>query len=131
MKEQVKEIIFSLLNISVLMIIFTGLSDPVDGAIVALVIIAIISSMAYFPIGKFFVLIYLDALGIEKNEETMSYFRKLWVLSLAAYILASKIIGVIMSIVMFIGKFLIAFCICCATGKLIEGGLHDLWLSKQ
>lgn len=131
MKEQVKEIIFSLLNIAVLMVVFTGLSDSVDGAIVVLVIVAIIMIMAYFSIGKFFVRIYLDSLGIEKNEETMSYFRKLWILSFAAYILTSKIIGVIMSVVMFIGKFLIAFCICCATGKLIEGGLHDLWLSKQ
>lgn len=51
MKEQTKEIIFSLLNIVVLAIIFTGLSDPLDGAIVASVIIGIVLSMAYFSIG--------------------------------------------------------------------------------
>lgn len=36
-----------------------------------------------------------------------------------------------MSIAFFVGKFIIVFCICMATGKLIEGGVHDLWLSKQ
>lgn len=58
MKEQTKEIIFSLLNIVVLAIIFTGLSDPLEGAIVASVIIGIVLSTAYFSIGNIIVDIY-------------------------------------------------------------------------
>lgn len=131
MKEQTKEIIFSLLNIVVLAIIFTGLSDPLDGAIVASVIIGIVLSMAYFSIGNIFVRFYLHTLGIEENEKDMNFSKKLWILSFAAYITCSRIIGGIMSIAFFVGKFIIAFCICMATGKLIEGGVHDLWLSKQ
>ncbi|RGC75727.1 hypothetical protein DW667_03350 [Coprococcus sp. AM25-15LB] len=131
MKEQMKEIIFSLLNIAILVIIFTGLSDPADGATLAIIIIGIILVMAYFSIGNIFVKFYLHTVGIEEHEKDMRFSKKLWILSFAAYILTSRIIGCIMSVVMIVGKFLIALCICIATGKLIEGGLHDLWLSKQ
>lgn len=131
MKEETKEIIFSLLNIVILGIIFTGLSDPTDGAIVAMVVISVILSMAYFSVGNIFVRFYLHVFGIEENTTNMRFSKKLWILSFAAYIVTSKVIGIIMSVVMFIGKFLIALCICIATGKLIEGKLHDWWLSKQ
>lgn len=131
MKEQTKEIMFSLLNIVVLGIIFTGLSDPTDGAILAIVIIGIILVMAYFSIGNIFVRFYLHTVGIEEQATDMRFSKRLWILSFAAYIVTAKIIGGIMSFVMTVGKFLIALCICIATGKLIEGGLHDLWLSKQ
>lgn len=67
MKEQTKEIMFSLLNIVVLGIIFTGLSDPTDGAILAIVIIGIILVMAYFSIGNIFVRFYLHTVGIEEQ----------------------------------------------------------------
>lgn len=106
MKEQTKEIMFSLLNIVVLGIIFTGLSDPTDGAILAIVIIGIILVMAYFSIGNIFVRFYLHTVGIEEQATDMRFSKRLWILSFAAYIVTSKIIGGIMSFVMTVGKFL-------------------------
>lgn len=54
MKEQTKEIMLSLLNSVVLGIIFTGLSNPTDGAILAIIIIGIILVMGIFFYRKYF-----------------------------------------------------------------------------
>ena len=114
MSEEMKASIFSFINIIAIGIVISAATNPVDGVIVALIIILLVCLLACSP-----------------YEGKQAFSEKLWILSFAAYMIIAKIIGIIMAIVMFIGKFIIAFCICIATGKLINGGLVDFWASKQ
>lgn len=49
----------------------------------------------------------------------MRFYKKLWILSFAVHIVISKVIRIIMSVVMFIGEFLIALGIL-VTNKVVE-----------
>lgn len=131
MNDEIKEILFSLLNVIIIGIILVSLSNPVDGLILAFVIIAVVLGIAYSPIGDSVTKWYLRKKNIKTSNETLAFSRKFWILSFATYIIASKIIGGIFAVVWFIGKFFIALCICIATGKLLTGGLLDFWASKQ
>lgn len=131
MNNEIKEIFFSLLNVFVIGIIFVGLSDPHDGLIVAIIIIALVLGIAYSPIGSPVAKWYLQKMRVKTSDEILTFPQRFWILSFAAYVFASKIIGGIFAVVWFIGKFFIALCICIATGKLLTGGLLDFWASKQ
>lgn len=131
MNNEIKEILFSLLNVFVIGIIFAGLSDPVDGLIVAVIIIAIVFGIAYSPIGDSATKLYLHKMKIKTSEETLRFPYRFWILSFAAYTFVSWIIGIVMAVVMFIGKFLIAFCIWLASGKWLNGDLVALFGAKQ
>lgn len=131
MNNEIKEILFSLLNVFVIGIIFIGLSDPVDGLILAIIIIVLVLGIAYSPIGSSAAKWCLNKMKVKTSEGILTFPQRFWILSFAAYVIASIIIGKIMSAAMFIIEFLLAFCICGATGKLINGGLKDFWASKQ
>lgn len=131
MNNEIKEILFSLLNVFVIGIVFAGLSDPVDGLIVAIIIIAIVFGIAYSPIGDSATKLYLHKMKVKIPNEILTFPQRFWILSFAAYAIASKIIGGIMAVVMFIGKFLIAFCIWLASGKWFEGNFMALLGAKQ
>lgn len=131
MNNEIKEILFSLLNVFVIGIIFIGLSDPVDGLILAIIIIALVLGIAYSPIGSSAAKWCLNKMKVKTSEGILTFPQRFWILSFATYVLTSKIIGGIFAVIWFIGKFFIALCICIATGKLLTGGLLDFWASKQ
>lgn len=131
MSSEVKEILFSALNIIVIGIIFAGLGDPSDGLVVTIVIIAIVFGISYSAIGDSVTRAYLHKMKIKTHDETLKFPYRFWMLSFATYTFVSWIIGAVMSIVMFIGKFLIAFCIWLASGKWINGDFAALFGSKQ
>lgn len=131
MSEEMKASIFSFINIIAIGIVISAATNPVDGVIVALIIILLVCLLACSPYGGILARLYMKSKGQHLTEGKQAFSEKLWILSFAAYMIIAKIIGIIMAIVMFIGKFIIAFCICIATGKLINGGLVDFWASKQ
>lgn len=131
MSTEIKAAVFSFINIVVIGIIISQATNPVDGTIVAFVIIVLVCLLSYSPYGGVLSRLYMKSIGKCIPEREQVFAEKLWILSFATYLLISKVIGIIMSIVMFIGKFIIAFCIAITTGKLINGGLVDFWASKQ